>query len=136
MIRKITCAEIIKILKDNPEQNIFDEKTDFNFGDNDDKKSEIIKDIVAIANATANEPGYIFYGVDSRQQNPLLPKEIIFDGAKIGQLIKGKVEPEISFSFYEVKHEKGIAMVLQIESSYKKPHIIIKDYGKLREGQI
>ena len=59
-----------------------------------------------------------------------------YDDAKIQQLVKGKIEPEISFLFYEVRHEKGTAGVIHVEPSYKKPHIIIKDYGKLREGQI
>lgn len=133
---KLTIKKIIKILKTTPEQNVFDWKRDLRFNKSKDKKGEIIKDIVAIANSITDEPGYIFYGVDTQCPNPLLNIPDSYDDANFQQLVNSRVEPEISFLLYPVVHENGKIYVIHISPSYNKPHIIIKDYGKLREGQI
>jgi predicted HTH transcriptional regulator len=136
MKKRLSMDEIKKILKDNPEQNIFDWKQNLNFGESKEKNSDIIKDIVAIANSITDEPGYIFYGVDPQQDNPLLEISIPDVDSQLQQLVKDKVEPEVKFLFYTVDHQNGKMGIIHIEPDYKKPHIISKDYGKLRDGQI
>jgi predicted HTH transcriptional regulator len=136
MLKKLTIIEIKNILQSAPEQNTFDWKQDFNFHGDDEKKSEFVKDISAIANGTILSDGFIFYGV-----NPKVPDQIIgvsndIDDSTLQQLVNSKVDPQIGFIKYEVFEGNKKLIVIQIEKSIYKPHIIIKDFGKLRQGQI
>ena len=62
MITALTIDEILEFLTKAPEQAVFDWKIDFILPNDDDKKGEIIKDIVAIANASPLSYAFIIYG--------------------------------------------------------------------------
>jgi len=136
MIKKLAIDEILLILKNNPEQLIFDWKRDLNWGKEDVTKSEKVKDIVAIANTVTEESGYIFYGVDPNQPDSIIGISRSYDDSRFQQLLRDKVSPRVEFIYYEVlKIDKRVG-VIEVFGSSSKPHIIMKDYGKLREGQI
>ena len=59
VVQKLTLDDVVRVLKQTPEQCVFDWKRDLSW-DDDNKKSEIVKDIAAVANATTTSPGFIF----------------------------------------------------------------------------
>ena len=137
MIEKLTIEKIIDIVRVRPEQGIFDWKRDLKFS-NEDEKSEVIKDIVAIANATFDKPGFIFYGIDPNREDPILGISMRLDDANLQQLLKDKVSPGVKFLYYEAirpNDQKRIG-VIYIPPSHARPHIMVVNFGKLRDGQI
>ena len=136
MISALNIDEIIKLVKSTPEQTAFDWKSDFIVPDDNEKRGEIIKDIVAIANASPLSYGFIVYGVDPRKPDPIIGITSHYDDSKLQQLIKDKVEPLPQFLYYEASIGTKIVSVIQISPSKKRPFIITVDIGKIRAGQI
>lgn len=136
MITALTVDEILQFLARTPEQAAFDWKRDFVHPSDDDARGELIKDIAAIANASALSYGYIFYGVDPRQPDPLIGISRSYDDSRIQQLVQGKLEPAPSFLYYEVSAGPKTIAVIQIAPSKKRPFIIRADIGRIRKGQI
>ena len=136
MITSLTIDEILQFLKNTPEQAVFDWKQDFVLPNDDEKKGELIKDIVAVANASVLSYGFIFYGVNPKKPDPLIGITSHYDDAHIQQLIKGKIEPLPSFLYYEVSMGTKAVAVIQIAPSKKRPFIISTDIGRVRRGQI
>lgn len=136
MITALTIDEILQFLAKTPEQAVFDWKQDFVRPTDDDARGELIKDITAIANASALSYGFIFYGVDPRRPNPLVGITGSYDDARIQQLLQGKVKPSPSFLYYEVAAGPKTVAMIQVAPSKKRPFIISVDIGRVRNGQI
>jgi len=136
MITALTIDEILELLTKTPEQAVFDWKIDFTLPNDDDKKGEIIKDIVAIANASPLSYAFIIYGVDPRRPDPLTGITNNYDDSKLQQFIKGKIEPFPSFLYYEVSKGPKTVAVIQVAPDKRRPFIINVDIGKVRRGQI
>jgi predicted HTH transcriptional regulator len=136
MISTLTVDEILALLKKTPEQAGFDWKRDFGHPVDDDSRGEVIKDICAVANASALSYGFIIYGVDPRRSDPVVGVSKPYDDAKLQQLLQGKVDPQPSFLYYEVSAGPKTIAVIQIAPSKKRPFIIRVDLGKIRKGQI
>ena len=136
MIQHMTRDEIVQLVKKTPEQAVFDWKSNFTIPDNDDKRGEIIKDIVAIANAIEKGPGYIVYGVAPERPDPIVGVSATYDDSRLQQLVRGKVNPPVEFTYYEVTDPSGkIVTVIQVDPTCR-PHVITQDIGKVRDGQI
>lgn len=136
MITALTIDEIKQFLLRTPEQAVFDWKRDFASPTNDDARGELIKDIAAVANGSVLSYGFIFYGVDPRQQDPIVGISQSYDDARVQQLVQGKLEPVPQFLYYEVSAGPKTVAVIQIAPSKKRPFIIRTDVGKIRKGQI
>lgn len=136
MIQKLPVKQVLSILSTTPEQSLFDWKRDLNIDDGE-KKSELIKDIAAIANATVTGPGFVFYGADPRLPEPVVGMSKGYDDATLQQIVEGKIEPRVDFLYYDDLKWNGKRIgVLHIPPSAVRPHIIARDVGKLREGQV
>jgi predicted HTH transcriptional regulator len=136
MISMLTIEQIIELLGATPEQAVFDWKSDFVRPTTADTQGELIKDIAAIANALTSVPGYIFYGVDPRQPDPIRGISSTYDDARLQQLIAGKVRPAVEFVYYEVVAGTKTVSVVHVVPTRRRPHIISVNVGKIREGQI
>lgn len=137
MITALTINDVVSLVKEAPEQAALDWKSDFVSPSDDEKRGEVIKDVVAIANASPLSYGFIVYGVDPRKPNPIIGISTHYDDAKLQQLIKGKVEPAPEFLYYEVSAgPKRTVAVIQVAPSKRRPFIISLDIGKVRAGQI
>ena len=136
MITALTIDDVLQFLAKTPEQAVFDWKQDFVRPSDDEARGELIKDIAAIANASALSYGFIFYGVDPRRPDPLIGISASYDDARIQQLLKGKVEPLPSFLYYEISAGPKVIAVIQVSPSKKRPFIISVDIGRVRKGQI
>jgi predicted HTH transcriptional regulator len=136
MIQMLTIDEILELLKKTPEQAVYDWKSDFIPPSDQEKQGELLKDLTAIANSSPLSPGFIVYGVDPRKSDPILGVTNQYDDSRIQQFMKGKVEPDIEFLYYELSLGPKIISVIQISPSRRRPHIIKIDLGKVRNGQI
>ena len=132
----LTIDNLIELVTKTPEQAIFDWKTDFVAPTDDEKRGEFIKDLDAIANASASTYGIIAYGVDPRRPDPVVGISASYDDAKLQQLAKGKIDPPPEFLYYELLLGAKVVGVLQVKPTRQRPHIIQVDLGKIRKGQI
>ena len=136
MISALNIDEIISLVKSTPEQTAFDWKSDFIPPKDNEKRGEIIKDIVAIANASPLSYGFLVYGVNPRKPDPIVGTKSHYDDSKLQQLLKDKVEPLPEFLYYEISTGTKTVSVIQVSPSKKRPFIISVDIGKIKAGQI
>jgi len=136
MISSLNIDEIISLVKSTPEQTAFDWKSEFVPPKDNEKRGEIIKDIVAIANASPLSYGFIVYGVDPSKPDPIIGITSQYDDSKLQQILKNKVEPLPEFLYYEVSTGIKTVAVIQVSPSNKRPFIIAVDIGKIKAGQI
>jgi predicted HTH transcriptional regulator len=136
VIKTLSIDQVMEVLRSTPEQAVFDWKRDFVVPTTDEARAEFLKDVVAIANAITTSDGFVFYGVDPHQANPVVGIGKPYDDAALQQFVHGKVEPNPSFLYYQLHVENKIVGVLQVTPAPPRPFIIRVDVGKLRKGQI
>ena len=103
-----------------------------------DKFPELLKDVIAMANAETENTKLIIFGVkmlpDGRKEIIGL-KENVIDSASFQQLIHNNVEPEIYFSYSPFQFEDKTLSILKISDCNDKPYMMKKDFGeKLKKG--
>lgn len=137
MIRMLTIDEVVELVTHTPEQAALDWKQDFTLPSDDEKRGELIKDIVAIANSSALSYGFVIYGVNPQKPDPVVGVTNRYDDSRIQQLVQGKVDPHPpNFLYYEVTAGPKTVSVIQIAPSKRRPFVISVDIGKIRSGQI
>lgn len=125
------------ILSNNESHKIDFKRDQYSLGD-DRQKSELIKDIVSIANTKGAESGYIILGVKSELDGSKVKVGITnhFDDAMLQQIVKDKVNPPPTFEYHPYQEEDLSYGIIIIPQSKNRPHIIIKDYGILKKNAI
>lgn len=103
----------------------------------EDDKGELLKDILAIANAWRDGPGYILLGF--RDQRPH-PAEVVginesLDDSRVQQFVHGKVKPALTFSYEEHLYEGKTVGVIKIPKQ-KRPFYISHAYGRLKSNVV
>lgn len=136
MLKKLQMAEIRSFGQSRPEQIIIDFKSHFEWPKGEGSKGELIKDIVSIANSCRNEGGYIFFGIDEKLNDPVVGLKGNFDDASFQQLLMDKTTPSVAFQYYEIFENLKRVGVIFVYPIQKRPLIIKKNIGKLRDGQI
>ena len=100
--------------------------------------AELIKDIMAMANATIEGPKYIIVGVKNIPSgtNKLLgiPTTEFVDSATYQQLIRANIEPDVSFEYLPVHVEEKLFGVFRISATPDKPYMMRKDYQPHQKG--
>lgn len=99
---------------------------------------DLIKDIMAMANANVQGDRFIIVGVKhfpdgSRQFFSIDDKDFI-DSATYHQIIRENVEPEIHFEYSPYRHEGHLLGVFRIHSCDDPPYMMRKDFGNLKKG--
>jgi hypothetical protein len=102
---------------------------------NEHEKSEMLKDILAIANAWRDGTGYILLGFkDSR---PHLAEVVgiseSIDDSRLQQFVNSKVKPKLAFRYEEHVYEGKTIGVIAIPKQ-KRPFFISNSYGKLKSN--
>ncbi|NHA05464.1 ATP-binding protein [Mucilaginibacter sp. HC2] len=94
----------------------------------DAKRMDLVKDVLAMANAAYSGDRYIIIGIKKNKD------EIIFkavdnpiDSASIQQLIHSNITPEISVTYEPFLFENKSLMVLTIKATADQPYSILKD---------
>ncbi len=135
MIKNYSKAEIIEFLTNYPEQAKFDWKKDINIS-NDHKKSELVKDVIAIANAHGTSDGIIIYGVDPKSDDPIIGINVTLDDATIQQIVNSKINKPIDFLYLEQDIDGHQIGIIKIIKNQKRPFIVKRNYGILKHGTI
>ncbi|GAA0709881.1 ATP-binding protein [Dokdonella soli] len=107
-------------------------------GCSDHEKSELLKDILAMANAYRDGPGYILVGF--KDQTPH-PAEVVgissehIDDASLQQFVNSKVQPKLDFR-YEERLFDGKTVAVIVIPKQQRPFYLTKDYGKLGKSVV
>lgn len=103
-----------------------------------EKYKDLIKDIMAMANATREGKRYIITGVKDlpsgdKEYFPI-PKEDFVDQATYQQVLRENVEPSIDFSYYPVEVDGNWVGVCEIDNCNNPPYMMKKDFNGLSKG--
>lgn len=98
-----------------------------------EQKSELLKDILAFANAWRRTDAYVLVGVDDVQGGRSKVIGVIshFDDASIQQFVNGKTNRPITFS-YEVFPFEGVQVGVFHIPLQDRPIYLKSDFGKLK----
>lgn len=106
-------------------------------GASEDDKSEMLKDILAMANSWREGPGYILLGFKDRRPHPAEVVGIAesIDDAKVQQFVHGKVKPKLTFRYEEHLYEGKTVGVVTIPKQ-KRAFYLANAYGKLKSNVV
>ncbi len=112
------------------EQYSFDGVTDY-------EKSELLKDILAFANAWRRSDAFILIGVEERQGHKANVKGISkhLDDAQLQQFVNSKIQQPLQFSYNICPYDKTEIGVIYIPLQ-ERPFYLTKDYGKLKKNVV
>lgn len=101
---------------------------------NDDERSELVKDILAMANAWRTDDAFILVGVDERQ--PPGPGRVVgvsehLRDSDLQQLLNSRASQPVRFT-YEVVPFQGMEVGVVRIPQQTPPVFLTKDFGKLR----
>lgn len=106
-------------------------------GGSDHEKSELLKDVLAMANADRSETAFILIGVDEVNHHGEIcgiPSVDLIDDAIIQQFINGKLNRKITFSVYRVDCAAGLVQVIEIpECLDSRPFYPKNDYEQVKK---
>jgi len=91
-------------------------------------KAELIKDVLAMANASSSgeDTGYLIIGSSKGFAYDI--SDLKLDDATLQQIVNSKVHPPITFSYTEIEIQAGIRVgVFEIPKSNAKPHCVKQD---------
>jgi len=102
------------------------------------KHAELLKDVIAMANADIDGERIIIIGVKhephgQRKIVPIQDAEFV-DAANYQQLIRENVEPELPISYEPYRYKGQLLGVLRLLHCEDQPYILKKDFGTLRRG--
>ncbi|BBH46680.1 helix-turn-helix domain-containing protein [Pseudomonas sp. KU43P] len=108
----------------------------FNGGTEADK-SELLKDILAIANSWRDGTGYILLGFKDQRPHPaeVVGIQDSIDDSRIQQLVNSKVKPKLTFRYEEHLYE-GKTIGIIIIPKQKRPFYLASPYGKLKSNVV
>jgi hypothetical protein len=100
----------------------------------DDQKAELLKDILAFANAWRRTTAYILVGVDearlARNKPPGISEHL--NDADVQQFVNSKTNRPVEFSYRAQPYGKIELGIIEIPLQ-ERPSFLTKDYGKLRK---
>lgn len=105
----------------------------------DEEKSELLKDILALANTHRGGTAYILIGFMENPPHPaevagLLPEDSI-DDARLQEFINSKLEAKLTFRYEERLFDGKHIAIISIPKQ-QRPFYLKKDYGKLKKDVV
>jgi len=107
-------------------------------GASDEAKSELVKDVLAFANAWKTSDAHILVGVDEVQCGRAMVVGIKahIDDAALQQLVNSKTNIPIQCSYSAVEIDGKRVGVLKVSASQERPVFLTKNFGKLNAGVV
>ena len=101
-----------------------------------DKFDDLLKDIMAMANAALEEDRYIVVGIKHHpsSERVILGVEEFMDDATYYQLVHSNIEPDIHFEYFHVEVADKKVGVFRIFNCDNQPYLMKKDTKNLRRG--
>lgn len=131
-------ARITELLREHESTTLDFKQTQYALaGATDDQKSELIKDILAFANANRTTDAHILIGVTEHKGRPATINGITdhLDDAHLQQLINTKTNRTVHFS-YHAHTIKGTTIGVIHIPLQPRPVYLKKDFGKLRANTV
>jgi hypothetical protein len=105
-------------------------------GGDERPKSELLKDILAMANSWRSEPARILIGIDAS----VTPPQVVgitehLDDAMLQQFVHGKTQRPLKFSYYVTELKGRSVGVIDIPVQ-ARPIYLRKDFGKLGANKV
>lgn len=105
----------------------------------DDEKSELLKDILALANGQRTGNAYILLGFNENVPYPAevvgLPAEGAIDDSRIQEFVNSKLESKLAFQYEEQLFDGKHIAVITIPKQLR-PFYVNKTYGKVEANTI
>jgi schlafen family protein len=107
-------------------------------GGTDDEKGELLKDILALANAWKESDGHIVIGAAEThgRATSVLGIEPTLKDNEVQQLVNSKTNRPVSFAVEHVPFEGKILTVIQIKQGQSRPIFLRKNYGRLKANTV
>lgn len=131
--------DLLNILRYKSESTDIDFKSAqyrFNNGTETDK-SELLKDILAMANSWRDGIGYILLGFKDQRPHPaeVVGIQDSIDDSRMQQFVNSKVKPKLTFRYEEHLYE-GKTIGVIIIPKQKRPFYLASPYGKLKSNVV
>ena len=106
-------------------------------GASDEEKSELLKDILAFANAWRRTDAYILVGVKEVKGGQSIVTGINdhLDDAHLQQFVNAKINRPLEFSYRTIEFNEVKLGLFQI-TAQKRPLYLQKDFGKLKKSTV
>jgi Putative DNA-binding domain len=132
-------ANLVERLLYEEESNELDFKREqYKFaGADDQEKSELLKDIVAFANAWRRSDAFILTGVEEIKGGKSIVIGIAqdLDDAQLQQFVNSKTQRPVLFSYRAVQVDSLRVGVIHVPMQ-SRPIFLTRDYGKLKAGTV
>lgn len=104
---------------------------------NDEDKSELLKDIIAFANAWRRTDAYILIGVKEVKggRSEVVGISEHIEDSHLQQFINSKTQRPIDFSYKAIQYESAQIGVIHIPVQ-RRPFYLKKDFGRLKKSQV
>lgn len=126
---------LIETLLNMSESSVLDFKRDqYPFaGATEDQRGEIVKDIVAFANAWKTDDAHIFLGANENPGGRAIVNGIAghINDADLQQLVNSKTNVPVSFDYIPLTVDEKSAAVIRISREQQRPIYLKKKFGKL-----
>lgn len=105
------------------------------------KYSDLIKDVISMANTPIGKKKYIVVGVKEtssgyKEYFPINKKEFV-DKATYQQIIRENIEPYIEIDYYSFNLDENLLGIIEIDNCDNPPYMLKKDFGdKLKKGDM
>jgi len=103
----------------------------------EDEKSELLKDILAFANAWRRSDAFILIGVEEVKggRNTIVGISELLDDAPLQQFVNYKTNRPIEFSYRNLQFEEKTIGVIHV-AVQQRPVYLNRDYGKLKKETV
>lgn len=105
----------------------------------DHQKSELLKDILAMANAYRAGPGYILIGFKDQAPHPAevvgIASSDHIDDAALQQFVRSKVDPVLEFHYEERLFDGKHVAIIEVPKQ-ARPFAPTRDYGKVKKNAV
>ena len=100
-------------------------------------KSELLKDILAFANAWRDSDAYILIGIkeNNKSEHEIIGISETIDDASLQEFVNSKTNKAIKFEYVTITIEDKLIAYIKIPIQ-KRPFYIKKDYGKLKSNTV
>jgi hypothetical protein len=105
---------------------------------NDEEKSELLKDIVAMANGWKPSDGYILIGVEEKHGGAtgLCGADPTLGDSEVQQFVNSKTNRPISFRLEVLQHQGANLTIIHIDKNQKRPIYLIKNFASLKKEAV
>jgi hypothetical protein len=132
----VNASELRTLLQQSESETLdFKSKQYLFAGATDEDKSELLKDIVSMANACKSSDGYILVGVEEKHErvNGLCGADASLADSHVQQFVNSKTNRPISFLVEIFSHEGVDLTIIHIGKKQKRPLYLLKDFGRLHK---